>query len=346
MTDSRTATARRSAASSKPGASATRERPDRARAGSWPVRERSLIGPVLGVPPLVAVALAVGLTALGVFVDLLRIGTVGTIFEVAYGVGCVVAVAWVRRRSLFLPAIQPPLLLAVVVPVLAGLVGAPSSTAGVTEHLLLAGAPLINAFPAMAVTTVLVLLIAGFRLLRQRTGPDDAVGLLRARLSGRSASPDGDGAAGGRGRGHDAERPAKRRSGGAGQGVGRSGRRDGGTAGSAAGRGGTDKDAERSAPPRTRADGDRTGRSSAARDGARDEARGTARPARGRGGRTDGRDTPRADGAGDAGRNTARGSAGRGKPSSGRPVRGSGSGSGRRSGDSARSRRTRPSDPD
>ena len=154
------------------------------------MRERSLIGPVLGIPPLVAVALAVALTAIGVVVDLFRVGTVATIFQIAYGVGCVLAVAWVRRRSIFLPAIQPPLLLAVVVPVLAVLVGAPSSTAGVTEHLLLAGAPLINAFPAMAVTTVLVLLLAGFRLLRQRTGPDDAIGLLRARLSGRRSGGD------------------------------------------------------------------------------------------------------------------------------------------------------------
>ncbi len=189
MTDIRTATTRRSGASPAGGSTASRGRPDRAAAGSWPVRERSLIGPVLGIPPLVAVALAVGLTAVGVFVDLLRVGTVGTIFQIAYGTGCVLAVAWVRRRSIFVPAIQPPLLLAVVVPVLAVLVGAPSSTAGVTEHLLLAGAPLINAFPAMAVTTVLVLLLAGFRLLRQRTGPDDAVGLLRARLTGRRAEP-------------------------------------------------------------------------------------------------------------------------------------------------------------
>ena len=35
---------------------------------------------VLGIPPLAALGLAFGFTALGVFVDLQRIGTVGTVF--------------------------------------------------------------------------------------------------------------------------------------------------------------------------------------------------------------------------------------------------------------------------
>ncbi|RZT84009.1 hypothetical protein EV383_0842 [Pseudonocardia sediminis] len=198
MTDTRTASAGRTA-STPPGGRTGSSRPARrtgkAPAGSWPVRERSLVKPVLGIPPLAAVGLAVGLTAVGVVADLLRLGTVGAIFEVGYFLGCVLAVAWVRRRSIFVPAVQPPLMLAVVIPVIAVLVGAPTPEAGATEHLLMAGAPLINAFPAMAVTTLVVLLVAGFRLVRQRTGPDDAVGQLRRRLSGsrsENAAPDGD----------------------------------------------------------------------------------------------------------------------------------------------------------
>ncbi len=315
MTETRTATARRSDASAR-GSSDSRGRPDRAAAGSWPVRERSLIGPVLGIPPLMAVALAMGLTAVGVGVDLLRVGTVATIFQIGYGAGCLLAVAWVRRRSIFLPAIQPPLLLAVVVPVLAVLVGAPSSTAGVTEHLLLAGAPLINAFPAMAVTTVLVLLLAGYRLVRQRTGPDDAVGLLRARLTGRRA--DGDDGADRRG-GRDAA-DTKSRSG-----------KD---------RADTSRARDRAASSRTTADKGGRSRGGTPKDGPRAS-----------GSRTSGsRERTRSDDAPpDSGRRSGRGSTGRDGSRSDRPVRGSGSGSGsasgRSSGDSGRSRRPRPNDP-
>ena len=314
MSETRTATARRSAASDR-GATASGERPDRAAAGSWPVRERSLIGPVLGIPPVAAVALAVGLTAIGVVVDLLRVGTVATIFQIAYGAGCLLAVAWVRRRSIFLPAIQPPLLLAVVIPVLAVLVGAPSSTAGVTEHLLLAGAPLINAFPAMAVTTGLVLVLAGYRLVRQRTGPDDAVGLLRARLSGRRSG--GDDAAGPRG-GRDAvsdrgrsratdRKPATRRPVRDAQGAGR------------------DRDASSRTRTGTRDDASR-----------RSGSRGTGRPSGSRG--RAGSDEGPPDGA----RRSPQAPTGRGGSRGGTPR---GSGSGGSSDDRARTRRPRPSDP-
>ncbi len=159
------------------------------------MRERSLLPPVLGIPPLAATGLAVGTTALGVLVDLLRIGTVGRVFEVCYLLGCVLAVSWVRRRSLFLPAVQPPLLLAVVVPLVAVLIGAPSG-GGAAQSLLMAGAPLINAFPAMAVTTLVVLLVAGLRVLRQRLSPDDAVGRLRQRLGRDPGGYDPDGPGG------------------------------------------------------------------------------------------------------------------------------------------------------
>ncbi|MBC3190140.1 hypothetical protein H7X46_03565 [Pseudonocardia sp. C8] len=184
MTAARTSSARR------PGG--TSSRPPAPGRGGWPVRERSLLRPVLGIPPVAAVGLAVGATALGVFVDLLRIGTVGRVFEIGYLLGCVLAVGWVRRRGIFLPAVQPPLLLAVVVPLMAVLIGAPSGGLS-AQSVLLAGAPLINAFPAMAVTTAAVLLLTAFRLVRQRLGPDDAVGRLRSRLGRDPGGHDPDG---------------------------------------------------------------------------------------------------------------------------------------------------------
>ena len=123
---------------------------------------------MLGIPPVAAVAAAFGLTALGVFVDLQRVGTVGTVFQVLYVIGCVLAVAWVRRRSLFAPMVQPPLLLAAAVPAIVLLSGGANLGTGATETLLAVGAPLVNSFPTMAATTGVVLAIGLGRLVLQR----------------------------------------------------------------------------------------------------------------------------------------------------------------------------------
>jgi Domain of unknown function (DUF6542) len=134
--------------------------------GQWPVGERSLINSVLGIPPLAAVGLAFGLTALGLFVDLQRIGTVGTVFQALYFAGCVLAVVWVRRRNLFGPVVAPPLLLTIAVPAIV-LLGDDAGS-GAADALLTVGAPLVNSFPTMAVTSGVVLALGLFRLVTQR----------------------------------------------------------------------------------------------------------------------------------------------------------------------------------
>jgi hypothetical protein len=118
---------------------------------------------VLGIPPLAAVGLAFGFTALGLFVDLQRIGTVGAVFGVLYFTGCLLAMVWVRRRNLFAPLVQPPLLLAVAVPALV-LLG--DSRGG--QALLTIAAPLVNSFPIMALTSGVVLVLGVVRLVAQR----------------------------------------------------------------------------------------------------------------------------------------------------------------------------------
>ena len=132
--------------------------------GQWPVGDRSLLTSVLGIPPLAAVGLAFGFTALGVFADLQRVGTVGGVFQALYFAGCVLAMTWVRRRNLFAPLVQPPLLLAVAIPaiVLLGDEGGAGST------LLSIGAPLVNSFPTMAVTSGVVVALGLVRTVVQR----------------------------------------------------------------------------------------------------------------------------------------------------------------------------------
>ncbi|ODT97992.1 MAG: hypothetical protein ABS81_28890 [Pseudonocardia sp. SCN 72-86] len=111
--------------------------------------DRSIIGTVLGIPPVAALGVAVAFTGLGVLIDVLRMGTVGVIFKIGFFLGCLLAVMWVRRRIVLL-------------------VGPPRSGRGMTETLLLVGAPLINSFPTMATTTAVVLAIGIGRLLLQR----------------------------------------------------------------------------------------------------------------------------------------------------------------------------------
>jgi hypothetical protein len=155
---------RSSAQRSSAQRSSAQRSPGRRPLGQWPVAERSLLTTVLGIPPQAAVGLAFGLTALGVFVDLQRVGTVGAVFAVLYFTGCVLAIAWVRRRNLFAPLVQPPLLLAAAVPAIV-LLG-DGGTGGPT--LLTVGAPLVNSFPTMAATTVAVLAVGLLRLFKQR----------------------------------------------------------------------------------------------------------------------------------------------------------------------------------
>ncbi len=165
--------------------------------------DRSLLATVLGVPPIAAVGLGAVLTAVGVFVDLVRVGSLDLVFTICYIAGCVLAVAWVRRDGLFGPMVQPPLLVAVAVPVVVLTAGSPKPGAGVAERLLVVGAPLVNAFPTMAWTTGIVLALGVFRLIVQRpldaapkadAGPPTKPPVSARRSSARSARGEARGA--------------------------------------------------------------------------------------------------------------------------------------------------------
>jgi hypothetical protein len=141
---------------------------------------------VLGIHPAPAVGVAAALTAVGVAIDLWRVGTLSTVFTICYLTGCVLATAWVRRSGVFWPMVAPPLLMALAVPAVVLVAGTPRPGAGIAQRLLVIGAPLVNGFPMMAWTTGLVLALGLFRLVTQRE--HHARGAARA--GGRtSASP-------------------------------------------------------------------------------------------------------------------------------------------------------------
>lgn len=152
----------------------------------WPLWERSIIASVLGLPGYAAIGIALGFTGLGVFIDLERINGLGTIFKGCYFTGCLVSICWVKRRALFGPMVQPPLLLAVAVPgvVLAADGGVASS--GLAARLLAIGTPLLNGFPTMAVTTAFVVSVGIVRYLVQK--PDPEAERLRAETVAAMAS--------------------------------------------------------------------------------------------------------------------------------------------------------------
>lgn len=147
--------------------------------------QRSAFGASRGWPWWGAVLLALGLSIVGAFIDMKMSSNLGKVFEGAYFVGCVGAVCLVRRRNLFGPMVQAPLILAVTVPVVVLLTKGLPTGSGTVSKLLALGVPLVTGFPTMAITTGATVLIGGIRFLVQRrpagAGRDDD----RVRADGR-----------------------------------------------------------------------------------------------------------------------------------------------------------------
>lgn len=142
---------------------ATRDRRTVAAAGVGPVpwNERSAFGRSRGIPWWGAVVLALALTVVGVVADVALQGKPSVMFDGSYLIGCVVAVCWVQRKNLFIPMVQPPLILAVGLP---GVLLVDSGSGGSSGMIL----AIVNSFLVMAGATVATVLIGVFRLATQR----------------------------------------------------------------------------------------------------------------------------------------------------------------------------------
>lgn len=131
--------------------------------------ERPIVGTRRGLPWWGAVLLAFGLAAIAAWIDIQRQDSLGRIYQAAYVLGCLGAVALVRRRNLFGPMVQPPLVFAVTAigAVVLNQPGSPFS-AGLKQLLLSVALPLTSNFPTMAITTGAAVAIGLFRLWLQR----------------------------------------------------------------------------------------------------------------------------------------------------------------------------------
>lgn len=132
-----------------------------------PLDERSAVASRRGIPWWAAVLLAFLATAVGIGIDLGRGDSLTTVFLVFYAAGCVLAVLAVMRRGLFAAMVQPPLILALSVPLVVKLLGH-GSAGGLRNQVLALALPLVNGFPTMAVTTVVTVALGGARLLVTR----------------------------------------------------------------------------------------------------------------------------------------------------------------------------------
>ncbi|HEV2777776.1 MAG TPA: DUF6542 domain-containing protein, partial [Actinophytocola sp.] len=148
--------------------------------------ERPIVGNGRGLSWWAAVLLAFGLAALAAVFDMQRQDSLGRIYQGAYILGCVGAVCWVRRRNLFGPMVQPPLVFAVTAigAVMLSQPGGPFN-GGLKQLIFSVALPLTSNFPTMAITTGVTVAIGLLRLWLQR----DPAPRTRANRSARDRDP-------------------------------------------------------------------------------------------------------------------------------------------------------------
>lgn len=133
--------------------------------------ERSAFGSSRGVPLWAAILLAVVPTALGTLLDVLIWSTPGLLFTACFFVGSVLAVALVRRKMVFGPMVQSPLIVSVVMPLTVLLTGSGAKSGGASSKVFSVANPLINSFPAMATTAGVALILGLVRMFALEPAP-------------------------------------------------------------------------------------------------------------------------------------------------------------------------------
>ncbi|MGZ4556862.1 MAG: DUF6542 domain-containing protein [Mycobacteriaceae bacterium] len=132
-----------------------------------PLADRSVIASKRGVPWWAAVLGAFAMTGIGIAIDLTLGDTLTRIFLIFYAFGCVAAVLAVAHKGIFAVMVQPPLILAVAVPLVVNALGTPAK-GGMRDKMITLALPLVNGFPTMALTTLATVLLGTARIVIQR----------------------------------------------------------------------------------------------------------------------------------------------------------------------------------
>ena len=132
-----------------------------------PWNYRAIFGEFKGIPWWAAILAALIPAFIGAFIDINSSKTVGWTFNAVFFLGALAAILLVQRRSLFGPMVQPPLILAITVPLLVLFTGG-IAKGGLTSMALGLGRPLIDSFPVMAVTTAVTVGLGILRIVLQK----------------------------------------------------------------------------------------------------------------------------------------------------------------------------------
>jgi hypothetical protein len=130
--------------------------------------DRAMFGSFRGLPWWAAVLIAFALAIIGTYLDVSSTKTVGLVFSGTFFAGAVGAVVFVERRSMFGPIVQPPLVLAITVPLMVYLFADLPKGGGLSGMALNLGRPLIDGFPTMAITTAFTVGLGILRVMIQK----------------------------------------------------------------------------------------------------------------------------------------------------------------------------------
>lgn len=132
-----------------------------------PLADRSVLASRRGLPWWGAVLGAFAMTGIGIAIDLTLGDTLTRIFLAFYALGCVAAVLAVAQRGIFAAMVQPPLILAIAVPLVVNALGT-TAKGGLRDKVITLVLPLVNGFPTMALTTVATVALGIARIVIQR----------------------------------------------------------------------------------------------------------------------------------------------------------------------------------
>jgi hypothetical protein len=124
-----------------------------------------------GLPWWAAILLPLVTTAAGAYVDLTYDHGLGVPFQAAFGGGCVLSVLLVRRRNLFGPMVQPPLIMLFAASPVVLLVSGHGLGSGFTSQAISVVTPLVDNFMVQAGVTIATIVLGLIRLIITRRRP-------------------------------------------------------------------------------------------------------------------------------------------------------------------------------